>query len=78
MSSVSLKFLNFFHVFLGYELLFIPINCITPVNKIEGIDQIQGRLIKDVRVAMLDSEENVYLRLVSIDTSQKPLLSERV
>lgn len=57
-----------------------PYSQISRLAEIDGIEQIQGRLIKDVRVTGSSSEpsetgpdheeENVYLRLVSVDTSQ--------
>jgi len=58
------------------EVTALPYTQIEPLSKIEGIQQIQGRLIKDVRVIMPDEEENVYLRLVSIETSQSPLIND--
>ncbi len=56
-----------------------PYSQISKLTKINGIDQIQGRLIKDVRVVRSGEnkgeQENIYLRLVSIDTSQAQLLN---
>jgi len=37
------------------------------LKEIEGVQDLQGRLVKDVRVLFPGSEENVYLRLVSVD-----------
>ncbi len=37
------------------------------LKNIEGIDQIQGRLIKDARAVFPNRKENIYLRLVSIN-----------
>lgn len=36
------------------------------LDEIDGIDIVNGRLVKDVRVLMPDSNENVYLRLISL------------
>jgi len=58
------------------EIEGMPYSQISGLSDIEGIEQIQGRLIKDVRVVMPEREENVYLRLVSIDTSQSPLIND--
>ncbi|KUO61937.1 MAG: hypothetical protein APF84_04705 [Gracilibacter sp. BRH_c7a] len=58
------------------EIQAMPYNQIENLKKIEGIQDVQGRLIKDVRVVMPDSKENVYLRLVSIDTSQSKVLND--
>lgn len=62
------------------EVQAYPYSQIPKLAKIEGIEQIQGRLIKDVRVVMPGRDEsgadNVYLRLVSIDTSQSPLVND--
>jgi putative ABC transport system permease protein len=53
----------------------IPYDQVAGLSQIEGIKQIQGRLVKDVRVVMPDREENVYLRLISVDTSQAELIN---
>lgn len=45
----------------------MPYSEIGKLRSIEGIRQIQGRLIKDVRVLMPDRGDNIYLRLVSTD-----------
>lgn len=62
------------------EVQTYPSSQLSKLTKIEGIDQIQGRLIKDVRVVRPDGggngEENIYLRLVSLDTSQSPLIND--
>lgn len=58
------------------EIQAMPYNQVKNLQKIEGIETIQGRLVKDVRVIMEDSEENVYLRLVSVDTSQAVVLND--
>lgn len=58
------------------EIQAMPYNQVEKLQKIEGIETIQGRLVKDVRVIMEDSEENVYLRLVSVDTSKAEVLND--
>lgn len=45
----------------------MPDSEIAKLGAIEGIADIQGRLVKDVRVMMPGREENIYLRLVSTD-----------
>jgi putative ABC transport system permease protein len=57
------------------EVQAYPYTQIQKLAQIQGIDQIQGRLIKDVRVITPDQHENVYLRLVSMDTSQSSIIN---
>lgn len=45
----------------------MPYGDIQKLRTIEGIRQIQGRLIKDVRVLMPNGGDNIYLRLISTD-----------
>ena len=45
----------------------LPFGEIKKLEDLEGIKQIEGRMVQDVQVLSPDSEENVYLRLVSID-----------
>jgi len=45
----------------------MPYSQIKHLNDIDGVKQIQGRLIKDVSVLFPNREENVYLRLVSVN-----------
>lgn len=49
----------------------IPSGEVSKLEAIEGIAQIQGRLVKDVQVMSFERDENVYLRLVSIDTTDE-------
>lgn len=58
------------------EVQAFPYSQVAKLAQLEGIAQIQGRLVKDVRVINPDEEENVYLRLVSMDTSQSPLIND--
>ena len=58
------------------EVQAMPYNQIERLKNVEGLQDVQGRLVKDVRVIMPSSEENVYLRLVSIDTSQAVVLND--
>lgn len=46
------------------------------LGNIKGIDLLQGRLVKDVRVLFPGRNENVYLRIVSMDTSQDKILND--
>lgn len=56
---------NFAHGFA--QVTGIPPSEISKLEHIEGIEKIQGRIVKDVPVLFPDREENVYLRLVSVD-----------
>ncbi|MDO9534368.1 MAG: FtsX-like permease family protein [Bacillota bacterium] len=44
----------------------MPAGDINRLSDIEGVSEIEGRLVKDVRVLFPGSERNVYLRLVSL------------
>lgn len=65
---------NFADGFADIEAM--PYSEVQKLSQIEGIEAIQGRLVKDVRVLFPDREENVYLRLVSMDTSQAFLIND--
>jgi len=61
------------------EVQAIPRDEIKKLEDIEGIKEIQGRLVKEVMVYAPDSQENIYLRLVSVEKDtqnpiNKPLL----
>lgn len=57
----------------------LPAGEVSKLADIPGIARIQGRLVKDVQVLSLESVENVYLRLVSIDTtSENPINGMRL
>ena len=43
---------------------------------VEGVERLDGRLIKDVRVVAPNNEDNVYLRLVSIRPEQTDRLND--
>lgn len=45
------------------------------LKDIKGINEIQGRLVQDVKVLSPNKEENVYLRLVSIDPAGKNVIN---
>lgn len=45
----------------------MPLAQVAKLKDLEGIEKIQGRLVKDVRVLFSDREESVYLRLVSVN-----------
>lgn len=52
----------------------IPRDEIKKLEDIEGIKEIQGRLVKEVMVYAPDSQENIYLRLVSVEKdTQNPI-----
>lgn len=48
----------------------IPITRTKALEEIEGVEVVSGRLVKDVRVLMTDTKENVYLRLISMQTTE--------
>lgn len=59
----------------------MPLSHLDRLRKIEGIGEIEGRLVKDVRVLYPRAERNVYLRLVSLPAGNNnpintPLLVE--
>ena len=52
----------------------IPKDEISKLEDVEGIKEIQGRLVKEVMVYAPESKENIYLRLVSVDNdAQNPI-----
>ncbi|MCF6093058.1 FtsX-like permease family protein [Microaerobacter geothermalis] len=48
---------------------------IARLAKIEGIEQIEGRLVKDVRVLFPNQDDNVYLTLVSYQPEKSNLIN---
>lgn len=60
---------NFADGFIQIQAL--PFSEVEKLEKIDGIADIQGRLVKDVRVLFPDRNENVYLRLVSMDINKE-------
>ncbi|WP_051533694.1 ABC transporter permease [Desulfitibacter alkalitolerans] len=56
---------NFADGFIQVQAL--PFSEVENLKQIEGIADIQGRLVKDVRVLFPDRDENIYLRLVSLE-----------
>lgn len=54
----------------------MPYQEVKKLSKLSGIQDIQGRLIKDVRVLFPNGEENVYLRLISLDLKEEILINE--
>ncbi|WP_083248406.1 ABC transporter permease [Desulfuribacillus stibiiarsenatis] len=48
----------------------MPISQLKSLEKIDGIAQIEGRIVQDVRVYAPDRTESVYLRLVSVNTEK--------
>ena len=53
----------------------MPYGQVKELSDIEGIDKVQGRLVKDVRVFMPDKEKNIYLRIISFNTSEREPLN---
>jgi putative ABC transport system permease protein len=48
----------------------IPPGAVAKLGDIEGIRDIQGRLVKDVTLWQPESPENIYLRLISVDPGE--------
>lgn len=53
------------------EVQAMPPSEIEKLQDIQGINDVQGRLVKDVKVLFPNRDENVYLRLVSVDPAKK-------
>ena len=47
-----------------------PINSLNRISEIEGIQEVQVRIVKDVRVLMPDRDDNIYLRLISFNSEE--------
>jgi len=62
------KFYTEFHLADGFAGVKngVPYSQVEKLKDIPGIDQIQGRMVEDVRVISLDKDKNIFLRLVSL------------
>lgn len=49
----------------------MPLREVEKLRNIQGIKDIQGRMVEDVRVLSPGGEKDVYLRLVSVDTQEE-------
>jgi len=56
----------------------IPVNAVDSLANIEGIERIQGKLVKDVRVYDSESKQAKYIRMVSIDSDNPNMLNKPV
>ncbi|MTI81670.1 MAG: FtsX-like permease family protein [Firmicutes bacterium] len=65
---------NFAHGFA--EVQAMPRSELEKLESLPGIKQIQGRLVKDVRVLLPNREQNVYLRLVSINPVKHAVIND--
>jgi putative ABC transport system permease protein len=54
----------------------IPQTQIDMLASLEGVDRLEGRMVKDARVNFTEREDNVYLRLVSIRPEQATRLND--
>lgn len=52
------------------EVVALPFSDLDRLDTIEGISEIEGRMVKDVRVLFPNRTENVFLRLVSINPNK--------
>ncbi|MEW9668177.1 hypothetical protein [Ammoniphilus sp. 3BR4] len=64
-----------FHFADGFaKMKAIPYSRAISLDEIDGVGNVNGRLVKDVRVLMPNSHDNVYLRLISLhDKQEHPL-----
>ncbi|MGI6553596.1 MAG: ABC transporter permease [Bacillota bacterium] len=53
------------------EIQGMPLGEVQRLRNIEGIDRMEGRLIKEARVLLPGREENVFLRLISLDLNEE-------
>lgn len=53
----------------------IPDSEVERLRQVEGVADIEGRLVKDVRILLPDREESIYLRLVSIRAGERLAIS---
>ena len=65
---------NFADGFIQVQAL--PFTRVENLRQVEGIADIQGRMVKDVRVLFPDRAENVYLRLVSIEPDRDNIIND--
>ncbi|AHM55565.1 ABC-type transport system, involved in lipopr otein release, permease component [Peptoclostridium acidaminophilum DSM 3953] len=56
----------------------IPVNAVDSLGDIEGIERIQGQLVKDVRVYDSESKKVKYIRMVSIESEDPSSLNKPV
>jgi putative ABC transport system permease protein len=54
----------------------MPISALEDLQRVEGIGQITGNLVLDVRVLFPDRKENVYIRLVSVNLQERERLND--
>ncbi len=54
----------------------MPLSALQKLRTMEGIDRITGRLVMDVRVLFPERNDNVTLRLVSVDTEETNPLND--
>ncbi len=64
---------NFAHGFA--ELESMPFGNAEKLSRVDGVEQVSGRLVKEVRVNNLESEESIYLQLVSQDLADPERLN---
>ncbi|HWQ72237.1 MAG TPA: ABC transporter permease [Desulfitobacteriaceae bacterium] len=58
------------------EVQAMPYDQVEKLRDIEGIQDIQGRIVKDLRVMFPGRDDNVTLRCVSLDFSQMKILND--
>jgi len=54
----------------------MPESKLDEIRKIEGIDRVEGRLVKDVRILVEDKDRNVALKIISIKPEDKARLND--
>lgn len=58
------------------EIQAIPYSEMANLKKIKGIDNLQGRLVKDVKLVLENQDKNIYLRLISLDPTKENTLNK--
>lgn len=70
------EFYREFHFADGFaKVKAIPYSRAKSLNEMDGLGIVNGRLVKNVRVLMPDSNENVYLRLISLHERERNVLN---
>ncbi len=64
---------NFAHGFAS--ITGIPVSAVDELERTEGVDRLQGRFVKDVRIYEKDVSVPRYLRIVSVDVDKETLLN---
>jgi putative ABC transport system permease protein len=71
------KFYEEYHLADGFARIknYLPSSQIEKLKDIQGIDQVQGRMVEDVRVISVNQDKNIFLRLISLKEQQPDALN---